>query len=636
MLRSPLSQKLLYRLATPTLIICAFILATTACVAGLVVWKSFDARKSALEQSKIDTTNLARSLAEHASHAIQAADIAMSGMADLLRYQNPLAERFNLHLKTTAHALPQISEFGVLTSTGDWRYSSFAQFPTYNNSDREYFTHHRDNASKGVYISAPLASRATGRPTIFLSKRINNQDGSFGGIVLAAIDSDYFNSFYNSFNLGPAGGVTLIRNDGIVLFHWPSQSVGKDLSKTALFEMHLKRAPAGFYKIKSPFDGIVKYLGYEQAVQYGLVGVVAQSEDELLAGWRTGLRSDIIVATVMLCTIILIASLLAAQFRFRSRIEAVLREREERYRLLADNIADVVLLLDHDGKLLFVSQSVKSVLGLDAQSLVGQSCFDLVHPGDREAIKSASSKLNSTVTTETVLFRIARGDGSTAWLESNFKLAARTSDRDQIRLVSVLRDVTQRITMEHELKSLNSRLAQLATTDGLTGLANRRTFDGFLRREYATQDVISVLLFDIDHFKGFNDSLGHLAGDDCLAQVAKMIGNATAGTRGLSARYGGEEFVVALPGVGEERALRVAEAIRLSIRSLAIHNPASQRGFVSVSVGVASKTPSTTNEAFLVGEADMALYEAKHLGRNRCVLSSSLITRYVDAALAPL
>ena len=178
--------------------------------------------------------------------------------------------------------------------------------------------------------------------------------------------------------------------------------------------------------------------------------------------------------------------------------------------------------------------------------------------------------------------------------------------------------------MEDELTQLNRRLTQLAATDGLTGLTNRRTFDGFLLRQYECCDEISVLLLDIDSFKGYNDTYGHQAGDRCLQAVAKVIGDATSNTSGLSARYGGEEFAVVLPDTAEDAALKVAEAIRLTVRALGIPNSISSRGYITISVGVASRTRSTLDEAALVGEADTALYEAKRLGRNRSVVYSSL------------
>ncbi|MCK1636959.1 GGDEF domain-containing protein [Bradyrhizobium sp. 157] len=172
----------------------------------------------------------------------------------------------------------------------------------------------------------------------------------------------------------------------------------------------------------------------------------------------------------------------------------------------------------------------------------------------------------------------------------------------------------------------------LAATDGLTGLTNRRTFDSFLRREYEVCEEISVLLFDIDSFKGYNDSYGHQAGDRCLQVVAKTIGDATDNTSGLSARYGGEEFAVVLPNTSEDNALKVAEAIRLTVRALGIPNTASSRGYITISAGVAARTRSTLDEAALVGQADTALYEAKRLGRNRSIVYSSLDLQYVDSA----
>jgi hypothetical protein len=132
------------RLAAPGVVVTLFVLVMSACVLGLVVWKALDARKTSLAQNEINTRNLAHSLAEHASNTIEAADVAMSGMVELLKFQNPLPERFDLFLMKTVHALPQLREIGVLDAAGDWKYSSLAERPRYNNSDRNYFTYHRE------------------------------------------------------------------------------------------------------------------------------------------------------------------------------------------------------------------------------------------------------------------------------------------------------------------------------------------------------------------------------------------------------------------------------------------------------------------------------------------------------------
>jgi len=628
---SPSTSTSLGRHVAPTVIVAFFALAMSACVLGVVIWKAVDAEATTLERGQTATQNLAHSLAEHASHTIQAADISMTGIVEFLKYLTPVPERFNRCLSNIADALPQIREIGVLGPDGAWRYSSLSELPTYNNSDRDYFIYHRDTLGPALRISAPLQSRLTGRTTIVLSKRISKQDGSFGGVLVAAIDSDYFNSFYNRFQLGNGGAISLIRSDGIVLIRWPSSNVGADLSKAELFARQLKLSSVGYYKTTSPFDGVIKYIGYEEASQYPLVITVARSESELLASWWKALRTDALVGAVLLCLIVLLAALLSSQFRFRLKTERALRERETRYRLLADNIADIVILLDGRGMLLYVSPSVEPVLGLRGNDLIGKSCLDLVHCDDRERVLAATARLNAPDSTNTVAFRIARVDGSVAWVEINFKLASEWNDDEKTKFVGVLRDVTQRKTMEDELNSLNTRLAQLATTDGLTGLSNRRTFDGFLHREYSAQDTLSVLLFDIDHFKGYNDTFGHQAGDECLKAVAKAIADATSNTSGMSARYGGEEFVIILPNVPEASALRVAEAVRLTVRSLGISNPASRRGHVTLSVGVSSKTNATLDEAMLVGDADLALYEAKRLGRDQSFAASSLKHTFVES-----
>ena len=151
---------------------------------------------------------------------------------------------------------------------------------------------------------------------------------------------------------------------------------------------------------------------------------VARSENELLASWRAALRTDALVGGVILSMIVLLAALLSSQFRFRIKTERALRERETRYRLLADNIADIVILLDGRGTLLYVSPSVEPVLGLRGNDLVGKSCLDLVHPDDRERVLTATAQLDAPDSTNTVAFRISRADGSIAWIEINFKLAA--------------------------------------------------------------------------------------------------------------------------------------------------------------------------------------------------------------------
>jgi diguanylate cyclase (GGDEF)-like protein/PAS domain S-box-containing protein len=608
-------------------VVVVFALVMTACVLGVVAWKAIDARKTALARGQTDTLNLAHSLAEHATHAIQSADIAMAGMAELLRYREPLPERFNRYLADTVNALPQLREISVLDANGKWLYSSLPQALLHQNSDRPYFAYHRETPGDALRINEPVQSRPTGRSSIILSKRIDRQDGSFAGVLTAVIDSDYFDQFYRMYQLGLHGSISLLRDDGVVLIRWPAS----EKNTAELFSRHPKQSPVGYDKITSPFDGTEKYIGYEKTRHFHLVVAVAISEEWLLSDWRKTLRTDAIVSAVLLFIILLLAAILFTQFRFRMRTERALRESEAHYRLLTDNIADIIILIDARSLVRYVSQSVEPVLGLRAQEMLGKSCFDMIHPEDRESVRSATAQLSGIDTVSTVVFRTWRADGTLAWVESKFKLAALPSDPAQAEFLCVIRDVTGRKRMEDELNQLNRRLDQIAAIDGLTGLTNRRIFDDFLQRQFECCDEISMLLLDIDGFKDYNDTYGHQAGDRCLQAVAKVIADVTSKTSGLSARYGGDEFAVVLPDTGEEDALKVAEAIRLAVRGLGIANAASSRGYITVSIGVAARTEAMRDDSALVGQADSALYEAKRHIRNRSVVSSSLDLQYVDS-----
>lgn len=167
------------------------------------------------------------------------------------------------------------------------------------------------------------------------------------------------------------------------------------------------------------------------------------------------------------------------------------------------------------------------------------------------------------------------------------------------------------------------RLEELATTDGLTGLTNRRKFDLVMDREWRravrSEMPIALLIVDADHFKSFNDSFGHQAGDQVLVGIALCIADSATRAADCAARFGGEEFAVLLPGMNATQSQEIAETIRRKVELWS----EGQAG-VTVSIGVASMTPVPAQHwSVLFEAADKALYAAKDLGRNRCVVAAS-------------
>lgn len=173
-----------------------------------------------------------------------------------------------------------------------------------------------------------------------------------------------------------------------------------------------------------------------------------------------------------------------------------------------------------------------------------------------------------------------------------------------------------------DLEQANARLAALSSTDGLTGVANRRHFDEALEDEWrrACRDghPLSLLMMDVDHFKQYNDTLGHPAGDECLKTVAQTLQRHAARSEDLLARYGGEEFAMLTP-TGAINAQRLGTLLLESVRSLVLPHPVGQ---VTISVGVATLSPKGgASPSDLIKLADEALYAAKRRGRNCMVVA---------------
>lgn len=190
--------------------------------------------------------------------------------------------------------------------------------------------------------------------------------------------------------------------------------------------------------------------------------------------------------------------------------------------------------------------------------------------------------------------------------------------------------VKVRVKNQIDLKRARDQLARLATTDGLTGLANRRRFDEVLAMEHArhvrSKMELGLIMLDIDHFKLFNDTYGHVRGDDCLRAVAQVLRTTLHRATDLTARYGGEEFACILPDASSPEGLQaVAERLRQGVADLKIphgHSPTADH--VTISLGVVSACcTNDTSPAMLVSLADQQLYKAKAEGRNRICFARS-------------
>jgi diguanylate cyclase (GGDEF)-like protein/PAS domain S-box-containing protein len=293
------------------------------------------------------------------------------------------------------------------------------------------------------------------------------------------------------------------------------------------------------------------------------------------------------------------------------------------FKVLADNSADVIFRFGADLRAKYISPSAQSLLGWTPREITemgGSAAVNKhVHPEDAGKVTEAVGRhLSGEVDELKIEFRMLHRSGSPVWVETNCRSlkdrSGKTTD-----LILTMRDISLKKELEFEL-------AKLASTDGLTGLANRRTFDETLTREWARtlrlKDSLSLIVVDVDHFKKFNDHFGHQVGDDCLRGIALSLSAAARRPTDLVARYGGEEFAFILPNTNQEGALEVADRILAEVARLALPHPKSDTSdHITVSVGVATAM-STSGGTMRMPEgllqaADFALYKAKASGRNR-------------------
>ena len=258
-------------------------------------------------------------------------------------------------------------------------------------------------------------------------------------------------------------------------------------------------------------------------------------------------------------------------------------------------------------------------------------CFEQFHPDDCVGYEAAVAYSIETMSPFNYEWRIITPSGKVKWIKARSRPEQR--ENGDIVFYGIVLDVSDRKQVEKELqqtesklKLANQELQKLVNIDGLTQIANRRCFDQSLKQEwqrlYREQQPLSLLLFDVDYFKFYNDSYGHQMGDDCLIKMALAVQQVVSRPADLVARYGGEEFVMILPNTDVTGAMAIAQWVHAAIKDLAIPHQASKiSDTVTISLGITSQIPaSELSAATLIEQADQALYRAKQQGRNQSVV----------------
>ncbi|MCO5730213.1 diguanylate cyclase [Rhizobium sp. SSA_523] len=618
------------------------LLGAVAVAACIVFWGEMNSRATYLASINQSLDQASVALGQNISDSIDLADLALLGIeARLGDLSDPAAVRAALALIFSRYSrnendlrnLHVISADGHLIATTVQDADMGARF-----ADRGYFRHHASDPSDTLYLGAPIVSRVSGEQIVTVTRRLNAPDGRFTGVLVAHLSIQRFNLFLERYlrSFGDADAL-FVRHDGTVLGSTSAfvSMIGKTMPPDTLKSLtaHADRQEGEAEPITWPMDGIQRQTAVFMSDRPAFSIIIGSPRAGILAQWMRLASPRWLASVGLLVAGILLSIRWYRQARLHHDSRKMLLMRDQELQHLANASGDLIERLSLDGVREYVSAASTQILGRPPEQLIGTRIFDDLPPEDRGGAIEKFEAFLKERTTRRITVRYIDPGGRQAWLET--LLSPVEAQGELTGIVAVTRDVTR-----HKLHQ--DRLDELANTDTLTGLANRRAFNRELEQRLdiarASGRPLSLLVTDVDRFKRFNDAYGHANGDEALRQVAGAIRDAVRSSD-LVARFGGEEFAVILDNAAPEIAAMVADKIRLHVADLRLtHERNLPWGHLTISIGTASLWPphlpddASEGAKALFEAADRALYRAKRGGRNRCVSSDSPLSGPLDQA----
>ena len=486
--------------------------------------------------------------------------------------------------------------------------------------DREYFQRLRDANNDDLFISGPIVGRfSNGKSIIIVSRRLRNPDGSFAGVIGAAVDPDFIGNFYKTIDIGPRANVVLRNLNGLILASAGTvvRTVGKQVMQPVLHQA-LAKSPNGFLWGAGAVDGVKRLVFFRRSEELPVVMTVGLAKNEVFASYNH-LRLISMWAAVVLTLLLVFGAIssIRYQLRLNRSLDARLAVEKnlEHARTFLDTVIEnlplpVVVKDPSSMQFEFVNRAFEAFVGWTREQLIGKTVFDFlpresaerVANNDREVLNSDQGPLTS----EFALPTLTNGVRTV----TTTRLVVRDKKGNPSHLIAVFEDVTDR-------RELDSRLLYLAHHDALTGLANRaavaQKIEDAAARQRRWGHTFTVLMLDLDRFKYINDTLGHSGGDALLQDVANRLKSALRETDVL-ARLGGDEFVIIQGDETDQREAASALAERI-IEIIA--EPFFIEGnevHIGTTIGISLAPEHATDPENLLKMADMALYCAKASG----------------------
>ncbi|HEV2153771.1 bifunctional diguanylate cyclase/phosphodiesterase [Bradyrhizobium sp.] len=577
-------------------------------------------RERALRNSGRELENTVLMLAHHFDQQLQ--DFAViqkdfvdhvhaTGIASPDDYRKRLSGQ-DIHrlLRSKIEALPYMGGVNVIDADGNVINSSTAwPAPKVNVADRAYFRTFRYDPNAPDVLIEPVHSRISGAWTILIVRRILGPNREFLGVVGRGIEPANFEKFFETVVLGEGATISMLHRDGTLLARYPhaSELMGRNFKNGPFEHQRVFGLDHFAGRFMSPVDGEDRLISSHALPHFPILMMATTTRAAALTDWREQIG---ILISVAASSALAIAGVLIAIVRKLLEQHRLSRERltleKQRLDRAVNNMTQGLLLFDAERRLVVCNQRYIEMYGLSAEVVKpGSSFHDII--AHRKATGSFTGDIDQYVE------RVLRD------IHLRNSMVVDTSDGRSIHIlnepladggwVATHEDVTER-------RRIEERITHLAHYDALTDLPNRAMFHEHLRQELtaiADGEEIAVHYIDIDEFKGVNDALGHLVGDELLKSVAEKL-SFCAGSTDFVARLGGDEFAIVQSAVTSleqvnELVARVFQAVRTPFDCMGHHLT------TDASIGIALAPRHGTALDQILKNADMAMYAAKAAGR---------------------
>lgn len=497
------------------------------------------------------------------------------------------------------------------------------------------------------YVSS--SQSASGRSVLVLSRHLKASDGQFDGGVLGVIELERTQRWFESLDIDGNDSVSLLDHSQVLLARKPflQSSIEKRVLTSLSFkDLQEKNVASGMARAFD-IDGRERLFGYYIIEDFPFTIVYGFAKDQILKQWR----KRAIELGIGFCIMLLLAGfvvrahiLTLRQHKELSNSNALLLSSEANFRMLAENMADIVWQTNAQFQVKYMNAADEKVRGFERVEVIGRDIRDQFTAHGQEILNSEYKKRldleragNKGVAMKFEL-PMRRKDGSEIWVEiSSVPIYGHDGEIDGYQ--GVARDISLRKQHEeallYEHQELENRLQvatkeksalqALATLDPLTGLYNRRFLDDAITRELARsereQKQLAVIMLDLDHFKNVNDQYGHAAGDEVLKSLASLMKKASRESD-LICRYGGEEFVAIMPNMSAMQAQERVETWRKQLEETTVSYGESKIR-ITMSAGIAVYPEHGKQGEELISRADEMLYQSKQDGRNRISVAAA-------------